>query len=146
MSLHCDLRFAAESARFAETYVRVGLVPGNGAAYFLPRIVGVPKALELLWSSDFLSARQALEIGLVNKVFPDDQLMEKTYEFATKVANSAPISVRMIKRTLYAGLNMDLRTSLDMVSSHMTLARSSEDHVEAIAAAREKRSPLFKNK
>ena len=83
---------------------------------------------------------------MVNKVFPDDQLMEKTYEFATKVANSAPISVRMIKRTLYAGLNMDLRTSLDMVSSHMTLARSSEDHVEAIAAAREKRPPLFKNK
>jgi len=146
MALHCDIRFAAESAKFAETYAKVGLVPGNGAAYFLPRIVGVPKALELLWSADFLSAQQALEIGLVNKVFPDDVFMEKTLEWARMVAGQAPISVRFIKRTLYASLNIDLRTSLDMVSSHMTIARSSEDHVEAIAAFREKRKANFNNR
>ena len=139
MSLHCDLRFAAESARFAETYVRVGLVPGNGGAWFLPRIVGVPKALELLWSADFLSAADALSIGLVSKVFPDDRLQEETRAYVSKLVNSSPISIRLIKRAMYAGLDMDLRSALDMVSSHMVLARSSEDHKEAIAAWREKR-------
>ena len=146
MSLHADLRFAAESARFAETYVRVGLVPGNGGAWFLPRIVGVPKALELLWSADFLSAQEALEIGLVNKVFPDDELQAGTRAYVEKLVNSSPISIRLIKRAMYAGLDMDLRSALDMVSSHMVLARSSEGHKEAIAAWRDKRAGNYNNR
>ena len=146
MSLHADLRIAAESARFAETYVRVGLVPGNGGAWFLPRIIGMPRALEMLWSADFVDAEKALDYGLVNKVVPDDKLMEETRAYVEKLVNSSPISVRLIKRTMKAGLNMDLRSSLDMVSSHMILARSSEDHKEAIAAWREKRPGVYKNK
>ena len=145
MSLHADLRIAAESARFAETYVRVGLVPGNGGFWFLPRIIGVPRALEMLWSADFVLAEEALRIGLVNKVVPDDKLMEETRAYASRLVNSSPISVRLIKRSMYAGLNMDLRSALDMISSHMTLARSSEDHKESIAAWREKRPGNFKN-
>ncbi|MED5360322.1 MAG: enoyl-CoA hydratase-related protein [Pseudomonadota bacterium] len=145
MSLHADLRIAAESARFAETYVRVGLVPGNGGAWFLPRLIGMPRALEMLWSADFVDAQKALEYGLVNKVVPDDKLMEETRAYVGKLVNSSPISVRLIKRTMKAGLNMDLRSSLDMVSSHMVLARSSEDHKEAIAAWREKRPGNYKN-
>lgn len=146
MALHADLRIAAESAKFAETYVRVGLVPGNGGAWFLPRIIGIPRALEMLWSADFVDAEKALDIGLVNKVVPDDKLMEETRAYVEKLVNSSPISVRLIKRTMYAGLNMDLRSALDMVSSNMILARSSEDHKEAISSWREKRTGKFQNR
>ena len=114
MALHADLRVAADSARFAETYVRVGLVPGKGA-WFLPRLIGMPRALEMLWSADFVDANKALEYGLVNKVVPDDKLMDETREYVGRLVNSSPISVRLIKRTMKASLTMDLRSSLDMV-------------------------------
>jgi 2-(1,2-epoxy-1,2-dihydrophenyl)acetyl-CoA isomerase len=144
LALHADIRYAGKSARFAETYVRMGLVPGNGACWFLPRIVGVQKALELLWTSKFVNADEAKDIGLVMDVYEDDQLMEKVLETATKIAAGAPISVQLIKRLVYQNQTMDLRSSLDMVSSHMTLARMSDDHVEAISAWREKRPANFK--
>lgn len=146
MALHCDLRYAAEGAKMSETYVRMGLVPGNGAAWFLPRIVGTSKALELLWTAEFLTARQALEIGLVNGVFPDDELMDRVYAVAGRIARSAPISVQYIKRLVYQGQGVDLRTHFDTVSSHMTVARSSADHVEAIDAYRNKREPRFEGR
>ncbi len=143
MALHCDIRYAAASARFAETYTRVGLVPGNGAAWFLPRIVGVQKALEMLWTAEFVNAEQAKEIGLVLDVFPDDVFMDEVMKIAKKIANNAPISVRYIKRLVYQGQNLDLRTHFDQVSSHMIVARTSQDHVEAIDAMRNKREPKF---
>ena len=143
MALHCDIRYAAASARFAETYTRVGLVPGNGAAWFLPRIVGVQKALEMLWTADFVNAEQAKEIGLVLDVFPDDVFMDEVMKIAKKIANNAPISVRYIKRLVYQGQTMDLRTHFDQVSSHMIVARTSQDHIEAIDAMRNKREPKF---
>ena len=143
MALHCDIRYAAASARFAETYTRVGLVPGNGAAWFLPRIVGVQKALEMLWTADFVNAEQAKEIGLVLDVFPDDVFMDEVMKIAKKIAHNAPISVRYIKRLVYQGQTMDLRTHFDQVSSHMIVARTSSDHVEAIDAMRNKREPKF---
>ena len=131
------------AARFAETYTRVGLVPGNGAAWFLPRIVGVQRALEMLWTARFVNAEEAKEIGLVLDVFPDDVFMDEVMKIAKKIASNAPISVRYIKRLVYQGQNMDLPTHFDQVSSHMIVARTSEDHVEAIDAMREKREPKF---
>lgn len=142
----CDFRTAAESARFSESYARVGLVPGNGGCWFLPRVVGMPKALELLFTADFVDAQEALRIGLVNHVFPDDQLMEGTYKIATNIARRAPISVQLIKRATYQGIRTDLRTHLDQISSHMTIARASDDHMEAVDAFLEKRHPVFKGK
>ena len=145
IALACDIRFAAESARFAETYARLGLIPGAGGAYLLPRIVGKAKALEMLWSCDWVDAREAERIGLVNKVFPDAELMAQTYAFARKVAdNAAPLSVQMIKRIVRLGQDKDLDTALDIVAANMTVVRSSEDHKEAVAAAKEKRAPRFK--
>jgi 2-(1,2-epoxy-1,2-dihydrophenyl)acetyl-CoA isomerase len=142
----CDFRTAAESARFSESYARVGLVPGNGGCWFLPRVVGMPKALELLFTADFVDAQEALRIGLVNHVFPDDELMEGTYKIATNIARRAPISVQLIKRATYQGIRTDLRTHLDQISSHMTIARASDDHMEAVDAFLEKRHPVFKGK
>ena len=143
VALMCDIRFAAESARFAETYVRMGLIPGVGGAYFLPRIIGSARALEMFWSSEFIDAREAERLGLVNKVFPDDLLMPKTYEFAERIAKSAPLAVRLVKRILYQGLNTDLDTALDIVAANMPVVRASEDHREAVQAFKEKREPQF---
>jgi len=146
IALACDIRFAAESARFAETYARMGLIPGVGGAYFLPRIVGVSKALELFWSADFVDAREAERIGLVNKVFPDAELMERTYEFARRVADGAPLAVQLIKRVMRFGLDKDLATALEVVAANMPVVRSSEDHAEAVRAFKEKRTPQFKGR
>lgn len=146
IALMCDMRFAARSAKFAETYVRMGLIPGAGGAYYLPRIVGVAKALELFWSSESVNAEEALRIGLVNRVFDDDKLAEETQAFASKLARGAPLAVKLVKRILYRGLETDLRGALDLVASNMPVVRMSEDHQEAVAAFREKREPNFSGK
>jgi len=145
-AMMCDVIVAAESARMAETYSKLGLIPGGGGCWYMPRLVGRGKALELLWTADFVDAKEALRIGLVHHVWPDDVFMEKTYELARKIADAAPLSVRFIKRTVDQGLRTDLITSLDALASHMTVVRSSEDHLEAIRAFREKRKPVFKGR
>jgi enoyl-CoA hydratase/carnithine racemase len=146
IALMCDMRFAARSATFAETYVKMGLIPGAGGAYYLPRIVGVAKALELFWSSEAVDADEALRIGLVNRVFDDDQLAAQTQAFAARLARGAPLAMKLVKRILYRGMETDLRGALDLVASNMPVVRMSEDHQEAIAAFREKREPKFSGK
>ena len=144
MALMGDLRVASKSARFAETYVKVGLFAGDGGSWYLPRIVGTPKALELLWTARFVDAQEALELGIVNKVVEDDQLMEATYELAKQIAAQPPLAVRMIKRAVRQGASIDIRTHLEMAASHMAAMYSTEDHKEAVTAFAEKRSPTFK--
>src|SRR4030095_7786468 len=119
MALMCDMRFIARSARLSEGYVRVGAVPGDGACYYLPRLVGRAKALELLLSGDFVDADESLRIGLVNRVYEDDELRPQTQAFAERLASNSPIAVRTIKRAVDQCLRSDLHTSLDLISSHM---------------------------
>lgn len=144
LALACDIRVAGESARFAETYAKIGLLPGGGGAYFLPRLVGKAKALELLWTADFLDAASALEIGLVNHVYPDDELMASTTQLARRIAEMPPLSIQLIKRTVNQSLESDMATALDLVSSHIAIARAGHDHPEAIKAYREKRKGSYK--
>jgi len=143
LALQCDLRYAAESARLGETYVRVGLVPGAGGTWFLPRLVGTAKALELFWTGELISAAEAEHIGMVNKVLPDAELMSHVREVAEKIARGPQLSVRFIKRAVYQGARIDLRTSLDLISSHYAVVSSSADHKEAVRAYLEKRKPNF---
>ena len=143
LALACDFRTASRSARFAETYGKIGLLPGGGGAYFLPRIVGKARALELLLTAEFIDADTALDIGLVNHVYEDDELMERTHKIAARIASLPPLSMRLIKQTVNEGLESDLATSLDLVSSHIAITRSGPDHVEAINAFREKRPGKF---
>jgi len=145
-AIMCDIVLAAESARFAETYARLGLIPGAGGAYFLPRRIGRARALDMLWTADWIDAREALRIGLADHVFADAEFAAKVRAYAQKIADAAPLSVRLIKRTVDASLNCDLETSLDLISSHMTVVRSSADHREAVAAFREKRKPRFEGR
>jgi enoyl-CoA hydratase/carnithine racemase len=135
MALMCDLRFAAESARFSEGYVKVGYVPGDGGAYYLPRLVGVAKSLELFWTGDFIQAAEAERIGMVNRVFPDDKLMEETYKFARRLADGPTQVIQLIKRTVYQSSRADLRTALDLVSSHMGVIFTTQDSREARKAS-----------
>ena len=146
VSLQCDMRFAAQSANFRVSYTAFGLVPGNGGTYFLPRIVGESKAMELFMAAEPISAQEALNIGMVNQVFPDDEFLQRTMEFARKITERAPLAVRLVKRAVKQSLAMDLNTHLDMVSSHMLITRPSEDHAEAITAYEEGRKPKFKGR
>jgi 2-(1,2-epoxy-1,2-dihydrophenyl)acetyl-CoA isomerase len=143
MALMCDLRIASDQARFSTGYVRVGLVPGDGDTYFLPRLVGTAKALELLWTADFVDAQEALRLGIVNRVVPAEYLTEETYALARRIAEGPQIPIRMIKRLVYQSLRLDLRTHLDLVSSHMAVVRETEDHREGVRAFKEKRPPKF---
>lgn len=132
LALMCDLRYAAKSARFAETYMKVGLVPGAGGAHFLPRIVGTAKALELFFTADFVDAEEALRIGLVNKVIDDHRLMEEVMAIARRIAKAPELPLRFIKRAIYQGLRNDLRTNLDLISSHYAVVTSTQEHKAAV--------------
>jgi len=143
LALYADLRYAAASARFAETYVRVGLIPGAGGAWMLPRIVGEAKALELFWTSDFIDATEAARLGIVNAVFDDDELMDNVMAVARKIANGPRSAIRAIKRAVVHGCSSDLATSLDHISSTYGLIATGPDHHEAVDAFLEKREPEF---
>jgi enoyl-CoA hydratase/carnithine racemase len=146
MCLMCDVRFASDAARFSTGYVRVGLVPGDGDTFFLPRLVSAAKALELLWTADFIEAAEALRVGIVNRVVPAAELRDVTYAFARQVADGPQIPIRMIKRLVYQSLELDLQTHLDLVSSHMSIVRQTEDHREGVAAFKEKRPAKFQGR
>ncbi len=146
MALMCDLRVAARSARLSEGYIKVGLTPGDGGAYYLPRLVGTAKALELLLTGDFVSADEAHRIGMVNRVVDDDDLGAETKALAEQIASAPPVTVRMIKRATYQSARADLRTSLDLISSHFAVVAATDDAAEALSALQEKRAPTFHGK
>jgi len=144
MALMCDIRIAAEDAQLSAGYVKAGIVPGDGGAFYMPRLVGVAKALEILWTGDFISAYEAEKIGMVNKVVPIQELEQATLEMARKIADSPPVCVQMIKRAVYSAQRTnDLRTALDLISSHMAIVTEMSDHKEGLVALKEKRKPIF---
>jgi enoyl-CoA hydratase/carnithine racemase len=146
MALMCDLRIAARSARLSEGYIKVGLTPGDGGAYYLPRLVGTAKALELLLTGDMVGADEAHRIGLVNRVVDDAELGSATRALAEQIAGAPPVTVRMIKRATYQSARADLRTSLDLISSHFAVVAATDDAAEALSAMREKRVPRFQGR
>lgn len=136
MALMCDMRFVARSARLSEGYIRLGLVPGDGGCWFLPRLVGQAKALELLLSGEFIDAEESLRIGMVNRVYDDEELLKETYAFAAKLAANPVLPMAMIKRTVRMSERTDMRTSLDLISSHMAVVMSTDEAKGAMAAMR----------
>jgi enoyl-CoA hydratase/carnithine racemase len=143
MALMCDMRIMARSARLSEGYVRVGLVPGDGGCYYLPRLVGTAKALELLLTGDFIDAEEAGRLGIANHVVDDADLAGAVATLARKIADGPPVAIRTIKRAVYQSARSDLRTALDLISSHMAVVTSTEDSAEALAAFREKRPASY---
>jgi len=146
MAIMCDLRVCSDRAKLSESYILLGIVPGDGGAYFLPRLIGIGKALELLFTGDVLSPREALEIGLVNRVVDHDRLMEETMVLAERIASKPPLAIRMAKRAVYQGQTSTLRSHLDYISSQVALLSETQDHQEAARSFLEKRKPIFEGK
>ncbi len=145
MALMCDIRYCATSAKLGEGYINAAIVPGDGAGYYLPRIIGTEKALDLLWTGKVLNADEALDIGLVSKVYDDNQLMDEILLYATKLTDGPQEVIRMMKRVVYESTTMSLKQSLDYVSSFMAIAVNHPDHKEALKAIKEKRKPNYKS-
>jgi enoyl-CoA hydratase/carnithine racemase len=140
----CDIRIAAQSARFAESFVKLGIIPGDGGAWLLPRIVGFSKASELALTGDMIDAVEALSIGLVSRVVADSDLMTAAQEIAGKIAANPPHAVRMTKRLLRQGQDTSLANILDMSAAMQAVAHMTGDHDEAISAFMDRRTPKFK--
>lgn len=144
LSLACDIRIASEDARFGLAFSRVGLMPEFGSTYFLPRLVGLGKACELVFTARNIDAWEAKEIGLVNQVVPPAELKKATFEMARTITKMAPLAIKLAKRALYQGA--DLATQLQYESLGIDYLRGTEDHAEGARAFLEKRAPVFKGK
>ncbi len=143
LALACDLRTAAEGASLIQSFARVGLALDSGSSYFLPRIVGLGRALEIAFTGDPVSATEAERIGLVNHVYPADELMPKTRELAERLANGATGAIGLIKRDINRAINVDLETALDYESYQQETAGRSADFREGVMAFIEKRPARF---
>jgi len=130
----CDIRIASERARFAESFVKLGIIPGDGGAWLLPRLVGLSKAAELTFTGDTIDAAEALAIGLVSKVVPADQLMDEARALAARIAANPVHSLRMAKRLLREGQHVRLDTLLEMSAALQAIAHHTPEHDHAINA------------
>lgn len=140
----CDLRIAGESARFAESFVKLGLIAGDGGSWLLPRVIGWSKAAEMALTGDMIDAAEALACGLVSKVVPDDRLLDEAWALARRISVNPPHAVRMTKRLLWEGRRADLPTLLEMAAAMQAVAHATDDHAEAVQAFLDKRKPIFK--
>ena len=143
MASMADLRIASDRAKFGMAYVRMALIPGDGGAYYLPRIVGMSKALELMWTGRIFGPEEALQMGYVSRVVPADELMSQTMELAEEISRMPAVSVQLIKRLAYRSAVTGLHEALEMADHAMVIARSTEDAKEGPRAFAEKREPNF---
>ncbi|MEL6187484.1 MAG: enoyl-CoA hydratase-related protein [Myxococcota bacterium] len=138
-----DIRLASRTARFGSTFVKVGLVPGDGGAYLLPRVIGLSRALEMMLSGHIIDSIEAERIGLVSRVFSPDQLIDEAFRVATAIAQNAPLAVQLTKRAAYRSFEAGLEAALELASTYQGMVQHTADHTEAVDALLEKRSPRF---
>ncbi|MEE8374561.1 MAG: enoyl-CoA hydratase [Dehalococcoidia bacterium] len=146
LALACDFRIASEKAKFSMVFIKRGLVPDGGATYYLPRMVGTSKALELMLSGDTFDAQEAERLGLVNRVVPHEQLMDAARELATKIANGPSVAIELTKRGVYRGVQNDLEPQLEFETLAQRICFQTEDFKEGITSFLEKREPKFKGR
>ena len=139
MTLYCDIRIASERARFRESYIELGVAPGDGGAFTLPRIVGQAKAMEWLLTGRPIGLDEALSFGLVNAVVPHDELMPEALKMARVIAGHSPVGIRLTKRAVKQGNASDLANHLDYISSQMGLLCETEPFKQAVRRFTEQR-------
>jgi enoyl-CoA hydratase/carnithine racemase len=139
----CDIRIASEKAKFAESFVRVGIVPGDGGAWLLQRIIGMSRAAEMTFTGDTIDAQQALAWNLVSRVVPDDQLLASARELAGRITQNPSHSLRLTKKLMRESLLSRLDTVLELSAAFQAISHKTSDHSEAVNAFLEKRPPRF---
>jgi enoyl-CoA hydratase/carnithine racemase len=142
----CDIRIASEKATFAESFVKIGIVPGDGGAWLLPRVVGMSKAAELSFTGDTIGPKEALDMGLISQVVPHKVLMGAAMALAGRIAANPVHALRMTKRLMREGQYMKLDSLLELSAAFQALAHETADHREALDAWIEKRPPVFKGR
>lgn len=146
LALMCDIRVASTKASFGETFLNVGLIPGDGSAFTLPRAIGMAKASELIFTADTIDASTALDLGLVNHVVDHEELLHKSTAIARKIAGRPPQAVRLTKKLLRMGVHSTLTESMLQAAAFQSLCHFTEDHMEALNAMFEKRPPNYQGK
>ena len=146
IALACDIRVASVNAKMGAPFARVGLTPEFGSTYNLPRLIGIAKACELMFTGDIIDAQQMKEIGLVNEVVPDAELEQFSRKMAKKIVQAPSISIQLAKRALYQGMDADFASQLQFETLAIGVCAQTEDHFEAFKAFLEKRKPIFKDK
>ena len=144
--LACDYKIASEDASFITAFIKIGLIPDTGMCFYLPRIVGLSKALELMLLSDRISAHQAKELGIVNEVVPSMEFRTRVEIVAKRFAELPPLGVTYTKKAINESLNLNLDKALELEAELQHLAGSTEDHLEGVKAFVEKRQPAFRGR
>ena len=142
-ALACDIRVGSEKARFMNAFVKMALFPNTGMTWLLPRVVGLGKAMEILYTGDWVEAEEAYRIGILNKLVPSVELEKVTMEFAKRIAKGPAASMRLMKIQTYRGLDMSLEGALELAADGEVIGLTTQDHVEAVAAFLEKREAVF---
>ncbi len=146
LAFACDFRIASETSSFIQSFSKVGLVPDSGSTFFLPRLIGLTRALELMLTADKLEAREAHELGLVNKIVPVDQVMTAAMELAERLAIGPTKAFGLTKRAVNRAVFADLEELLDYEASLQEIAGRSDDFQEGVRAFVEKRQPVYSGK
>ena len=142
----CDIRIASENAKFGETFAKLGLIPGDGGTYFLQRVIGFAKAMELTLTAEIINCEEAKNIGLVNYAVGAENLLIKTQEIVNKITSNAPIATQMAKRSLISAYRNDLQTSLEMLSAFQGITQRTHDHFSAVGSIFDKSQTDFSHK
>ncbi len=146
ISCMCDIRLCADTASFGETYLKLGIIPGTGGTWFLPRAVGLSRACEMTFTGDVIDAATAAAYGLVSRVVPQAKLMEEALGLARRIAANPPHQLRMAKKLLRQSQLVELNTQLEMTAAYQSLAHRTDDHLEGINALLERRPAQFKGR
>ncbi len=146
LALACDIRYASDRARFMEVAVRVGLIPGAGNGFFLPRLIGLSKAMELAFTGDELNASEAEKLGLISKVFPADQLLTQVRTMAVRMAKGPTRAIGLAKTLIYSNATMNLSQALELETQLMDEVAHTEDYKEGLTAFVQKRAPQYKGR
>lgn len=146
LALACDLRIGSEKARFMVAFTRAGITPATGGVWLMPRVMGLPKAMEYTYTADNMEAEEALRLGVLNRLVPAEKLEAETMALARRIAQGPPIALKLAKMQLHRGLHTDLAAALETGAACQAICLTSEDYQEAVAAFKAKRPPVFRGK
>jgi 2-(1,2-epoxy-1,2-dihydrophenyl)acetyl-CoA isomerase len=146
LALACDMRFITPETRFVEAFVRIGLVPDSGSSYFLPRLVGLGRALEIAMTGRDVKAEEAFSIGMANRIVPAEKLLEETVAFAKQLAQGPTVAIRLTKQAVLRGMELRLEELLELEAELQEQAGQTEDFLEGVQAFTEKRKPVYRGR